>query len=173
MSTSVTWKGRDSFLPSHRGNRNSCRKDKEQIQNSWWFKNQRAADGQAQWWLRALRERPRLPPKPYKKLFFPDSHLVLGAFYLSYLDQCVYITELKTEWICLKIISQTLTKSFTTLQNTISLHVNWPLTQWMRRTNTKPLFPAWTGRKARPKFAYWHKISHRNLCNILRRPSKE
>lgn len=37
MSTNVTLKGRDSFLPSYRGNRNSCKKDKEQIQNSWWL----------------------------------------------------------------------------------------------------------------------------------------
>lgn len=173
MSTNVTWKGKDSFLPSCRGNRNSCRKDKEQTQNSWWFKNQRVAYGWAQWWFRGLRERLRPPPKPYQKLFFSVLHLVFGAFYLSYPDLGVYLTELKTEQTCLKSISQTLTSTFTILQNTVSLHFNWPLTQWMQRTNKKPLFPAWIGRKAHPKFVYWHKISHRNLCHILRRPSKE
>lgn len=60
-----------------------------------------------------------LPPKHYKKLFFPVLHSVLGAFCLSCPDLCFYITELKTEPMCLKNIFQTLTTTFTTLQNTI------------------------------------------------------
>lgn len=75
-----------------------------------------------------------------KKLFFPVLHLPLGAFYLSHPNPCVYVTELSKP--VYKAFPQLFQSTFSTLQNTISLHFNWPLTQWKQRTNTKPLFPA-------------------------------
>lgn len=39
----------------------------------------------------------KVSPQTLQKLFFPVSHSVLGAFYPSYPDLFVYITELKTK----------------------------------------------------------------------------
>lgn len=93
MRNNVTSKGTGSFLPPHRGNRNSWSKDKEQVENSRWLKNQRVvtdehSDGSGTWGAA------KASPQTLKELFFPVLYLPLDAFYLSHPNPCVYVTEL-------------------------------------------------------------------------------